>query len=117
MKIRKVLVTGSAGFVGNHLSQQLLSLGFNVVGRSSKGKNKLDVTDINQLHSTNSRGIEGASCCKDICQQCIEGPLSGILYQHSGYIKCTRVLQVEEYQKIDFYELIRLWPTEVLAYR
>ena len=30
-----------------------------MVGRSSKGKNKLDVTDINQLHSTNNRGIEG----------------------------------------------------------
>ncbi len=59
MKISKVLVTGTAGFVGNHLSRQLLALGFNVVGRSSKGKNKLDVTDINQLHSTNSRGIEG----------------------------------------------------------
>jgi UDP-glucose 4-epimerase len=54
MKISKVLVTGSAGFVGNHLRRQLLELGSVVVGSSTNDKNKLDVNDINQLHSIDS---------------------------------------------------------------
>jgi len=59
MKINKVFVTGSAGFVGNHLCRQLLELGINMAGSSStKNKNKLDVTDINQLHSIDSSGVE-----------------------------------------------------------
>jgi UDP-glucose 4-epimerase len=58
MKLSKVLVTGSAGFVGNHLCRQLLELGINVVGSSSTHKNKLNVTDINQFHSIDSSGVE-----------------------------------------------------------
>jgi UDP-glucose 4-epimerase len=60
MKTSRVLVTGSAGFVGNHLCRHLLELGINIVGNSgANDKNKLDVTDINQLHSTDNLGIEG----------------------------------------------------------
>ncbi len=59
MKISKVLVTGSTGFVGNHLCRQLLQIGINVVGSGSvNDKNKLDVTDMNQLHSIDNGGVE-----------------------------------------------------------
>ena len=30
--MKKVLITGAAGFIAFHLSQKLLSLGYNVVG-------------------------------------------------------------------------------------
>jgi UDP-glucose 4-epimerase len=60
MKTSRVLVTGSAGFVGNHLCRHLLELGISIVRNSgANDKNKLDVTDINQLHSTANLGIEG----------------------------------------------------------
>src|SRR6266516_7820040 len=59
MKLSKVLVTGSTGFVGNHLCRQLLELGITVVGSSStRGKNKLNVTDMNQFHSVESSDVE-----------------------------------------------------------
>lgn len=59
MKIKKVLVTGSTGFVGNHLYRQLLKLGINVIGtNSSNHKNKLDVTDMNPLLSIDNRGVD-----------------------------------------------------------
>ncbi len=59
MKISKVLVTGTAGFVGYHLCRLLLELGISVVGRSSTNdKNKIDVTDINQLHSIDKSGVD-----------------------------------------------------------
>jgi UDP-glucose 4-epimerase len=46
---RKILVTGSAGFVGSHLCSMLLELGIDVVRDRTKEKYKLDVTDINQF--------------------------------------------------------------------
>jgi UDP-glucose 4-epimerase len=59
MKISKVLVTGSAGFVGSHLCRQLLELGINMVGNNSTNdKINLDVTDIKQLHSIDDSGVE-----------------------------------------------------------
>jgi UDP-glucose 4-epimerase len=59
MKITRVFVTGSEGFVGYHLCRQLLELGISVVGRSNtKDKNILDVSDINQLNSIDNSEIE-----------------------------------------------------------
>lgn len=56
LKISKVLVTGRAGFVGNHLCRQLLELGIDVLG--SSGGNKLDVTDTNQVRTIDKSGVE-----------------------------------------------------------
>src|SRR3989442_13475839 len=57
MKISKVLLTGSEGFVGKHLRRHLTELGTNVVISSGKGKNNLNVTDMNQVHSIDN-GVE-----------------------------------------------------------
>jgi len=48
MKINKVLVTGSKGFVGRHLCKHLKEIGTTVV-TNTKARNKLDVTKIDQL--------------------------------------------------------------------
>jgi len=48
MKINKVLVTGSRGFVGRHLCKRLKEIGTTVV-TNTKARNKLDVTKIDQL--------------------------------------------------------------------
>jgi UDP-glucose 4-epimerase len=59
MRISKVFVTGTGGFVGKHLCPFLLNRGVNVVGYSTKEENRLDITDINQLHITDSSGVRG----------------------------------------------------------
>jgi len=48
MKINKVLVTGSKGFVGRHLCKRLREIGIRVV-TNSKEHHKLDVTNIDQI--------------------------------------------------------------------
>jgi len=48
MKINKVLVTGSKGFVGRHLYKHLKEIGTTVV-TNTKARNKLDATNIDQL--------------------------------------------------------------------
>jgi UDP-glucose 4-epimerase len=59
MKSNKVLVTGSSGFVGNHLRTKLMKLGIKVVGANSvNDKDKLDVTEIDCLHSIEDAGVE-----------------------------------------------------------
>jgi UDP-glucose 4-epimerase len=58
MTISKVFVTGTRGFVGNHLCRLLLNLGIDVVAYGTKGENKPDITDINQLHFTDSCGVQ-----------------------------------------------------------
>lgn len=53
MKITKVLVTGTDGFIGTHLSKLLTENGFNTVDSDSRGHHKpLDVTNLGQLAST-----------------------------------------------------------------
>ncbi len=57
MKNRKILVTGSAGFIGFHLSKKLLERGDEVVGLD----NINDYYDINLKHGRlNELGIEGS---------------------------------------------------------
>jgi len=58
MKISNLLVTGSTGFVGNHLCRQLLDLGINLIRSSSNNEKKLDVTDIDQIRSIADTRIE-----------------------------------------------------------
>jgi UDP-glucose 4-epimerase len=58
MRISKVFVTGTEGFVGKHLCPFLLNRGVDVVGYSTKEGNRLDITDINQLHITDSGGVQ-----------------------------------------------------------
>jgi UDP-glucose 4-epimerase len=58
MKINKVLVTGSTGFVGKRLCRELSELGIKIVGSNSNDKKNLDVTNTNQLHSIDKSGVE-----------------------------------------------------------
>jgi len=52
MKTDKVLITGSKGFVGKHLSRRLIENGTSIISSSSKNyENNLDITNMNQLQS------------------------------------------------------------------
>ena len=48
MTIKKVLVTGSKGFVGRHLSKRLREVGFQVV-TTAKNRKFIDVTNVDQI--------------------------------------------------------------------
>ena len=48
MTIKKVLVTGSKGFVGRHLSKRLKEVGFQVVTTANNRK-LIDVTNVDQI--------------------------------------------------------------------
>ena len=51
--MKKVLVTGSAGFIGFHLSKALLSLGFEVVGVDNLNNYYDPQLKINRLENIN----------------------------------------------------------------
>ena len=58
----RILITGSAGFIGYHLSLKLIELGFNIVGVD----NLNSYYDINLKNARLSRLKEAASKHKDI---------------------------------------------------
>jgi hypothetical protein len=67
--------------------------------------------DIKALHSIDNSGVDAVVHLA--AKTSVYGALMHILTSrtllcYSGYIKCTRILQVEEYQKIHFHELICL---------
>jgi len=95
MKTRKVLVTGSEGFIGKHLCRQLLEFGINVVASSDKAKNKLDVTDINQLRSIDN-GVEAVVhlAAKTSVSDAINNPY------HPYYTNLLGTLNVLEFSRL-----------------
>ena len=71
MEIKKILVTGAAGFIGSHLTDTLLNNGYHVVGLDNLRNGHLDNL-AEAFQQTNFSFVKGdildPYCCLNICK-------------------------------------------------